>query len=280
MNIFRGVLIALCLGFLNLGLALEIPTKPGQYINDYAHLLSPATVNTLNGELSNFEKSTSNQIVYAIFPSSDNQDIEDFTTRLEDQWRIGQKGKDNGILVVIFVKEHQVRIEVGYGLEGVVPDALAMQIIQNDITPNFKAGKYDAGVNTATAALMQATQDATATPVSKKSPDSVDPIAFLEVLGGLFIIYLMVSIWLHYYVKNNPVKSAPTKTDLEPADQPIQSNTTKHHWFIALLIFVFKLLFYALLFGGGRGGSGGGFGGGFGGGGGGRSGGGGASGRW
>ncbi|MSP53739.1 MAG: hypothetical protein EXR81_05780, partial [Gammaproteobacteria bacterium] len=110
--------------------ALSIPAKPGNYINDYASLLSPDTVQKLDQQLQQVEKQTTNQIVVAIFPSLENESLEDFTTRLEDQWKIGREGKDNGILVVIFVKEHEVRIEVGYGLESVVTDALAGQIIQ------------------------------------------------------------------------------------------------------------------------------------------------------
>src|SRR5438034_582175 len=92
--------------------ALTIPAKPENYVNDYAHLLSPETVQKLNQQLQQFEQRTTDQVVVAIFPSLDGENIEDFTSRLEEQWKIGQKNKDNGVLLVIFSKDHQLRIEV------------------------------------------------------------------------------------------------------------------------------------------------------------------------
>src|SRR4029079_9883985 len=90
------------------------------------------------------------------FPGKLDVPIEDFSITLENKWKIGQKNKDNGVILVIFPREHQLRIEVGYGLEGAIPDALANTIIQQEITPAFKAGDYNKGVSAGVSAIMQA----------------------------------------------------------------------------------------------------------------------------
>lgn len=257
--------------------ALSIPAKPNNYINDYATLLSPDTAQNLDQKLQQFEKQTTNQIVVAIFPSLENESLEDFSTRLEDQWKIGQTGKDNGILLVIFVKEHQVRMEVGYGLESVVTDALAGQIIQGTIVPNFKAKNYDAGVSDAVSILMKITQHADVRAANTKlAPDhtlyyTVGVILFLAAF--IFFIY-----GFRRAQKNNTPLPATTQLadvnakNAEQSGRSVRRATNFSFWY-----FVITLLLSLL----GRGGGGGGrdnnddFKGG-----GGRSGGGGGSGQW
>lgn len=264
--------------------ALTIPAQPDNYINDYAHLLSPATVQALNAQQAEFEQKTTNQIVVAIFPSLENESLEDFTTRLEDQWKIGQKGKDNGILMTIFVKEHQVRIEVGYGLESVVTDAQAGDIIQRDITPNFRAKNYDAGVSAALNDLMQLAAKADQpAPIKQVAAHSW---SFTQsIVGGLFMLSLVVFV-VAYKLWLNTQKSPPTlKQEYIPCDNPANSEQMQQEppkrrgMPLTILLFILNIIFLILT--GGRGGGGGrSGGGGFGGGGGGRSGGGGASGGW
>ena len=250
--------------------ALSIPAKPGNYINDYASLLSPDTVQKLDQQLQQVEKQTTNQIVVAIFPSLENESLEDFTTRLEDQWKIGREGKDNGILVVIFVKEHEVRIEVGYSLESVVTDALAGQIIQGTIIPNFKAKNYDAGVSNAVDILMKVTQNADVRAATKLAPDhtvyyTVGAILFLATFV-FFIRAFRRDKKIAKLVPPMPVVSSAT-TDPKSADRRAQK-----FWFIYYILSI--LLSVLGRSGGGRdnndsfkGGGG-------------RSGGGGASGQW
>ncbi len=136
--------------------ATAIPHKPNNYINDYAHILSANTIGALNSSLKQYEQKTSNQIVVATFPGKLDIPIEDFSAALENQWKIGQKSKDNGVILVVFPEDHQLRIEVGYGLEGAIPDALANTIIQQEITPAFKEGDYNKGVSAGVSAIMQA----------------------------------------------------------------------------------------------------------------------------
>ncbi len=139
-------------------LALSIPEKPSSYVNDYAGLLSESVKSDLTSTLSNFEKETSNQIVIAIFKSLEGSSLEDFSIKLAEKWKVGKKGKDNGVILLIFKEDKKIRIEVGYGLEGVLTDAISSQIIRNEIVPNFKSGNYDAGIVSAVNAIIKTTK--------------------------------------------------------------------------------------------------------------------------
>ena len=138
--------------------ALTIPNEPGGYINDYAKMLSLQTTNQIVAELINYEKETSNQIVIVTFKSLDGESLEDFSIKLAQKWKIGTKEKDNGVILLVFKDDRKVRIEVGYGLEGVLTDAICSQIIRNEIVPNFKAGNYDLGVEKAIGAIIEVTK--------------------------------------------------------------------------------------------------------------------------
>ncbi len=138
--------------------ALSIPEKPQGYVSDYAKLLSDASRQKIENTLGAFEKETSNQVVVAVFESLEGGSLEDFSIRLAEKWKIGQKGKDNGIILIIFKQDRAVRIEVGYGLEGALPDAVASAIIRNEIVPAFRAGDFDKGIESAVGAIIQATK--------------------------------------------------------------------------------------------------------------------------
>ena len=138
--------------------ALSIPERPTSYVNDYANLLSPEAKKEIENTLSVFEKQTSNQITVAIFESLEDESLEDFSIRLASKWKIGTKEKDNGVILLIFKKEHEVRIEVGYGLEGVLPDAICDQIIRHEVVPSFKKGDFDTGVSNAISAIISTTK--------------------------------------------------------------------------------------------------------------------------
>ncbi len=151
-------LLFFLVSFLPVLAALEIPRRPAGYVSDYAGLLSPSVKTELEDELRQFETETSNQIVVATFPSLEGEVLEDFSIRLAEAWKVGQKGKNNGVILLIFKNDRKMRIEVGYGLEGVLPDATAKLIIENEITPRFREGKYDEGILAAIQALKAATK--------------------------------------------------------------------------------------------------------------------------
>jgi len=142
------------------GLVAEtLPPKPAHYFNDYAHLVSAQQANALDQRLEAFERETSNQLVVAIFPRMDSaSSIEDYTFRIAQSWGVGQKGRNNGIVLFCFMAEHKVYIQVAYGLEGALPDATCHAIIENEIKPRFRSGNFAGGLDAATAAIIAATK--------------------------------------------------------------------------------------------------------------------------
>jgi len=135
--------------------ALDIPRSEG-YVTDRANLLSGSTVVRLDQALADFERSDSTQIAILTIPSLEGEVLEEYSLKVAEDWKIGQKGKDNGALLLIAKAEHKIRIEVGYGLEGRLTDLLAGRIIDNEITPRFKQGDFDGGIRAGVAAMMEA----------------------------------------------------------------------------------------------------------------------------
>ena len=135
---------------------LPVPELWGARIHDDANILSPSFESGLEQMLKSHEDSTSNQIAILIIPTLQDEPIEDYTFRVAEEWKLGQAETDNGILILVAVNDRKVRIEVGEGLEGVVPDAIANQIIRNEIAPNFRENNYEAGIRAGVVALIQA----------------------------------------------------------------------------------------------------------------------------
>jgi uncharacterized protein len=125
--------------------APAFPALTGRVVDD-AHLLSAGTDRKLTALLAEHEKQTGNQVVIATIKSLDGNDIRDYGYRLGRAWKIGQKGKDNGVVILVAAAEHDVSIEVGYGLEGDLTDAQSKLIIENTIVPAFKKGDFDGGL--------------------------------------------------------------------------------------------------------------------------------------
>jgi len=156
--ILRGFGLVL-LGFAGsyAGAAEVIPAAPPAYFNDYASVVSAATATSLNSKLDQFERETSNQIVVAIYPTmQSDSSVEDYTVRVAQSWHAGLKGKDNGAVLFIFVSSHKMYLQVGYGLEAKLTDALAKDIISDEIAPAFRKGDYDGGVTAGVNAIVAA----------------------------------------------------------------------------------------------------------------------------
>lgn len=124
------------------------------YVNDYASLLSPRAVQGLEQELAAFERSDSTQIVVLTIPSLQGEDLEGYSIKVVEQWKLGQKGKDNGALLLVARDERKIRIEVGRGLEGRLTDLVSGRIIRNEISPAFKRGDLDGGIAAGVHAIM------------------------------------------------------------------------------------------------------------------------------
>jgi uncharacterized protein len=136
------------------GFALDVPKLQAR-VTDRAGLLTTEQVDALDAKLHDLETSDSTQIAVLIIPSLEGEVLEDYSERVASAWRLGQKGRDNGALMLIAMKERKVRIEVGYGLEAKLTDALSRRIIQNEIVPNFREGDYYLGIDAATTAMIQ-----------------------------------------------------------------------------------------------------------------------------
>ncbi len=133
-------------------LAQGFPNPVG-YVNDFANILSPQARQALEQTLRQIEQDTTAEVVVVTVPSLGGTTVDDYAVRLFEQWKIGKKGKDNGVLLLVAPQEREMRIEVGYGLEPVITDARASQIIRNQITPRFREGDYDGGVTAAVQSL-------------------------------------------------------------------------------------------------------------------------------
>ncbi len=136
-----------------------MPPAPKAYFNDYAGVVNRGTALKLNGELEQFERDTSNQIVVAVFPKmQSDSSIEDYTVRIARAWHVGQKGRNNGAVLFVFVQDHKMFIQVGYGLEGALTDYQCKQIIENEIKPRFRAGDFTGGLAAGVHAMIAATK--------------------------------------------------------------------------------------------------------------------------
>src|SRR5215475_10298940 len=124
-----------------------IPPKPNRYFNDYAGVVSQSAALRFNEQLAQFERDTSDQVVVAIFPKmQSDSDIADYTQRVAQAWGVGQKERRNGVVLFVFLQDRKMIVQVGYGLEGALPDATAFDITEYQMKPRFIAGDYEGGL--------------------------------------------------------------------------------------------------------------------------------------
>lgn len=174
--------------------AEKLPLKPEAYFNDYAAVVPAGTASSLDAKLRQFERDTSNQIVVAVFPKLETQSsVQDFTYRIAESWQVGQKDRRNGAVLFVFVAEHKMFIQVGYGLEGVLPDAICKRIIAEQIAPAFKTGNYDAGLTRGVDSMIQATRGEYAGS-GKTAGDHRGPKTFYMWIG-FFVLLFILQVW-------------------------------------------------------------------------------------
>ncbi len=129
-----------------------------QYANDFTNTISSSQISQLSQELKKFDDATSNQIILLIIPTLDGYPLEMYANEIAEKNKIGTKENDNGILFLVVKNDRKMRIEVGYGLEGALPDALASSIIRNEVAPYFKRDDYTSGVIAGLSAIISATK--------------------------------------------------------------------------------------------------------------------------
>jgi len=190
-RIFPYVLIfGLCLAGHSGLLQASIPEKPAGYVSDFAHVIDEKTESDLNALIGETERRTSAEIAVVTVDSLEGMTVEDYANQLFSLWKIGKKGKDNGALVLIAPKEHKIRIEVGYGLEPILPDGLAGQIIREEFIPAFKTGSFSAGIQNGVKRIIGIVQRGEPAPKSSPSQtldfkSTVLLTAFLSLFVGL-----------------------------------------------------------------------------------------------
>lgn len=283
-----------CLGLLiltNVVSAFDIPNIPTGYVNDYANVLTLETKEELEKELVAFNASTTNEIAVVIVSDLGGVTVEEYAVKLFEKWKIGKAKEDNGVLLLVAVNDRVARIEVGYGLEGALPDILTKDILETKILAEFKKGSYNLGVSQGVGAIMEATKGeykASGTSSSQNGV-SIETIIFFGIVFFQFFVAMFArsKSWWAGGIFGGVLGGILTFLGIFGASLLVGS-------LITLLLVLLGLLFdYSISNGysnaisrggsipwwvGGRGGSGGGSS--FGGFGGGSSGGGGASGRW
>jgi uncharacterized protein len=163
-----------------------VPPHGGEWVHDEAGILSPQGKTQLEAILKAHRDSTSTQIAVYLIPSLEGDDIDSYAFRVAEAWKLGQENKDNGVLFLLSMQEKQMRIEVGYGLEGVLTDALSSRINRNEVAPYFRQGNYEAGVQAGVIAIIKAVQGTYVNdePVAKrrKGRSPLGTIIFIVIL--------------------------------------------------------------------------------------------------
>jgi uncharacterized protein len=156
LGVALAALVLLCGILGGVARALEVPPLAGR-VNDLANALSPQMEGELEAQLQSYERSTGHQLAVLIVPSLQGEPIEDYTIRVVESWQLGKKGTDDGVLLFVAVEDRKIRIEVGYGLEGDLPDVLVGRIIREVMAPAFRQGDLGFGVSRAISAISKAT---------------------------------------------------------------------------------------------------------------------------
>lgn len=172
--------------------AQQFPEKSTTLVTDYTGTLSADQKQSLENKLVAFNDSTSTQIAVVLIKSVGDYDISEYATNLGRKWGIGQKGKNNGILMLIAVGDRKVTIQTGYGAEGAVPDITTHEIIENDIKPNFKRGDYYAGIDAATNSLIKYMKGEYKAPAKAKQVSGGGSSALIIVIIIVVVIILLV----------------------------------------------------------------------------------------
>ena len=184
--------LSLASALTSLSFALDVPPLTGRVV-DLAHVLPPNTVESLTARLKAHEETTSNQVTVLVLPSLEGEPLESYSHRVATTWKLGQKGTDNGVLLLVAMKERKIRIEVGYGLEGALTDARSAQIIRGEIVPRFRAGDAPGGVAAGIDAILKTIEGTYQ--ASDKSAPGLDSDAMGQVVVAV-IVGLVIGLGL------------------------------------------------------------------------------------
>jgi uncharacterized protein len=196
------VLVTLLVALLSVGRAraVDVPPLEGR-VNDRAGLLPAEIKGELERKLAAYEAKTGHQVAVLTIPTLGGDPVEDFSMRVVEAWKLGRAQHDDGVLILVVPQDRKMRIEVGYGLEGVLPDAAAGRITREVMAPRFKQGDYAGGIVAAVDAVLGATGgEVTAAPRPKSPVSKVGGV--LRTLGGLVVFGLFFGLILVMSIVN------------------------------------------------------------------------------
>lgn len=202
MNVRRSAIAFIAIALLaSAALALDIPPKPTQWVNDYGtHIINDSQVQQLNEKLEGFYKQTGVQFLIMIFPSLEGEDDLGYANKVANTWKVKD---EKALMFFVFVKEHKTRIQVSYNLEPVVTDAFSSDVLRNTVPPYFRAGDYAGGLNAAIDSIAKkidpsfvstttiATPAPARRPQSSKSPEAD---MFFPTIFFLFVIFVLLPL--------------------------------------------------------------------------------------
>lgn len=169
---------------------LPVPTLTS-HVTDMAEILTPEQRLELEIELQRYEDTTSNQFAVLIIPSLRGESLEEYSLRVAEANKLGTAEKDNGLLLLVAIEERKIRIEVGYGLEGAIPDVTTALVRENEITPRFRQGDYYGGLQAGLRALMQAAAGEYRAAPRDQAPEGIGLMGII-VAVIVFIIVLRI----------------------------------------------------------------------------------------
>lgn len=181
---FLSIILVLLLSAI--AAALDVPALRGR-VNDYANVLQPNQAQSLEAQLAQLERDTGHQVAVLTIPTLNGEDLEGFSIRVAESWKIGKKGFDNGAILLVAVKDRRLRLEVGYGLEGVMPDAIAKRVTADYIVPYFRRQDYGGGIVAGITAVDK---------ILRKEPLPESARKKVQSRGGNLSFPLMIAITL------------------------------------------------------------------------------------
>lgn len=196
-------LLLLLVLFTQLIVAQNAPEKPSNYVTDVSNTLSEQQQNSLNKKLKTLEDSTSTQIFVFVSNSLNGAVLEDYTQDLFVKWKVGQKGKNNGVLITIFTNDRKFRIHTGYGVEGILPDAFTKQVQDEVMKPEFKKGDYYSGIDKGIDKLIAKSKGEFTTEVPFSGSDTEAGLIFLFIL-----LIPNLTLWALLFTKIFKTKSS------------------------------------------------------------------------
>ena len=174
-----------------------LPPSPTEWVTDTANFLSPETVRSLNARLAAYQQATGHQLIVYIAPTTGDAPIEDWAVRAFAKWKVGRKGLDDGLALFIMPRDHKMRIEVGYGLEAAVPDAIASRVINDVMAPRIQAGHPDDAVTAAVDSLTGVIGGQADALPPAPAPEHSRPLTVFQwifyCIAGILILALVIT---------------------------------------------------------------------------------------